>query len=149
MFKHILVPTDGSKFSQDAVRKAVSFAKESGAQITAFYAKPLPPTPYYGEGLGIGVDWQMPSKYNELAEKQAQEILDFVQNLCRESGVPCAKLELSSDAPHQAIIEAANSSGCDLIFMASHGRRGLSALLLGSETNKVLAHSTIPVLVYR
>jgi nucleotide-binding universal stress UspA family protein len=149
MFKHILVPTDGSKFSRDAVRKAIAFAKETGAQITAFHAKPLPPIPYYGEGLAIGVDWQMPSKYNELADKQAQEILDFVHDLCQQSGVPCAKLELSSDVPHQAIIEAANSSGCDLIFMASHGRSGLSALLLGSETNKVLAHSKIPVLVYR
>ena len=80
MFKHILVPTDGSQFSQDAVRQAVSFAKESGARITAFYAKPSPPIPYYGEG--IGYNFEMPTKYNELVEKQAQEILGFVDNLC-------------------------------------------------------------------
>ena len=147
MFKHILVPSDGSQFSQDAAQKAVAFARESGARITAFYAKPSPPTPYYGEG--IGYNFEMPSKYNELAEKQAQEILGFVENLCQQAGVSCAKLELTSDVPYEAIIDAATQSGCDLIFMASHGRRGISALLLGSETSKVLTHSKIPVLVYR
>jgi len=147
MFKHILVPTDGSQFSQDAVRQAVSFAKESGARITAFYAKPSPPIPYYGEG--IGYNFEMPTKYNELAEKQAQEILGFVETLCQQASVSCEKLESTSDVPYEAIIEAANKSQCDLIFMASHGRRGISALLLGSETSKVLTHSKIPVLVYR
>lgn len=149
MFKHILVPTDGSLFSQEAVQKAVSFAKETGAKITAFYAKPSPPVPYYGEGMAMGVDWQLPAKYGELADQQARDILDFAEELCRKAGVSCAKLQLSSDVVHDAIIDAATRSGCDLIFMASHGRRGLGALLLGSETNKVLAHSKIPVLVYR
>ena len=147
MFKHILVPSDGTPFSQDAVRQAVAFAKESGAKITAFYAKPSPPVPYYGEG--IGANWQMPSTYTELAARQAREILDFTENLCREAGVGCDTLTLTSDVPHEAIIDAATQSSCDLIFMASHGRRGLGALLLGSETNKVLAHSKVPVLVYR
>lgn len=147
MFKHILVPTDGSQFSQEAVRQAVRFAKETGAQITAFYAKPSPPIPYYGEG--IGYNFEMPTKYNELAEKQAQEILSFVEDLCQKDGVSCAKLESVSDVPYEAIIEAATQCRCDLIFMASHGRRGISALLLGSETSKVLTHSKVPVLVYR
>ena len=147
MFKHILVPSDGSEFSQAAVVKAVAFAKETGARITAFYAKPSPPIPYYGEG--IGANWQMPSAYTELVDRQAQEVVDWVDKLCQEAGVPCQKLTLSSDVPYQAIIDAATQSGCDLIFMASHGRRGLSALLLGSETHKVLTHATIPVLVYR
>ena len=147
MFKHILVPTDGSQFSQNAVRQAVIFAKETGAQITAFYAKPAPPIPYYGEG--IGYNFEMPSKYNELLEKQAQESLGFVENLCQQEGVSCNKLESTSDVPYQAIIEAATQCKCDLIFMASHGRRGISGFLLGSETNKVLTHSTIPVLVHR
>lgn len=88
MFKHILVPTDGSQFSQNAVRQAVIFAKETGAQITAFYAKPSPPIPYYGEG--IGYNFEMPSKYNELVEKQAQESLGFVETLCRQRGVQLA-----------------------------------------------------------
>lgn len=147
MFKHILVPSDGSEFSQNAVRKAVDFAKEIGARITAFYAKPAPPIPYYGEG--IGANWQMPESYNKLVDRQAQEILDFTATLCRQAGVACATLSLTSDVAHEAIIDAATQSGCDLIFMASHGRRGFGALLLGSETNKVLAHSKIPVLVYR
>jgi len=72
-----------------------------------------------------------------------------VENLCKDAGVQCNKLSLTSDIPYEAIIDAANQSGCDLIFMASHGRRGLTSLLLGSETHKVLTHSTIPVLVYR
>ena len=147
MFKHILVPSDGSQFSQDAARQAVSFAKETGARVTAFYAKPPPPIPYYGEG--IGYNFEMPTKYTELTEKQAQEILGFVETLCQQAGVSCEKLELTSDIPYEAIIEAATQSKCDLIFMASHGRRGISALLLGSETSKVLTHSKIPVLVYR
>ena len=147
MFKHILVPTDGSEFSQDTVRRAVSFAKEAGAQITAFYAKPEFPVTYYGEGVLI--DTTSPDKFAELAESQAQEILGFVENLCKDAGVECNKLSLTSDIPYEAIIDAATQSGCDLIFMASHGRRGLRALLLGSETNKVLAHAKIPVLVYR
>ena len=147
MFQHILVPSDGSEFSQAAVVKAVAFAKETGARITAFYAKPSPPIPYYGEG--IGANWQMPASYTELVDRQAQQVVDSVEKRCQDVGVPCQKLTLSSDVPYQAIIDAATQSGCDLIFMASHGRRGLSALLLGSETNKVLTHAKIPVLVFR
>ena len=147
MFKHILVPTDGSPFSQETVRRAVSFAKDTGARITAFYAKPEYPVTYYGEGMLI--DPTAPEQFAQLADEQAQKILEFVEQLCQESGVNCTKLSLVSDIPYEAIIEAAKQSACDLIFMASHGRRGLSALLLGSETNKVLTHSSIPVLVYR
>ena len=147
MFKHILVPTDGSEFSKDTVRRAVSFAKDAGAQITAFYAKPEFPVTYYGEGVLI--DTTSPDKFAELAESQAQEILGFVESLCKEAGVPCNKVSATSDIPYEAIIAAATQSECDLIFMASHGRRGLASLLLGSETQKVLTHSTIPVLVYR
>ncbi len=145
MFKHILVPTDGSQFSQDTVRRAVSFAKEAGARITAFNA--MCEVPYYRGDMKL----HMPprSETIELEEKQAQEILGFVENLCQEAGVPCDKLTLNKNVVYEAIIEAATQSGCDLIFMASHGRRGLSALLLGSETNKVLTHTKIPVLVFR
>ncbi len=147
MFKHILVPTDGSQFSQDTVRRAVTFAKEAGAHITAFYAKPEFPVTYYGEGALI--DSTTPEQFAELAEQQAQDVLGFVGKLCEEAGVSCTKLTFTSDIPYEAIIEAATTSGCDLIFMSSHGRRGLSALLLGSETHKVLTHTKIPVLVYR
>jgi len=147
MFKHILVPTDGSQLSEDTARRAVSFAKEAGARITAFCAKPDYPVTYYGEGALI--DSTTPEQFAALAEEQAQETLGFVENLCREAGVPCTKLTLTNDIPYEAIIEAATQSDCDLIFMASHGRRGISGLLLGSETNKVLTHTKIPVLVYR
>ncbi|EXI72528.1 MAG TPA: universal stress protein [Candidatus Accumulibacter phosphatis] len=147
MFKHILVPTDGSELSRETARRAVSFAREAGARITAFYAKPEYPVSYYGEGALI--DPTTPEKFAELAERQATEILDFVAQLCENAGVPVDKLSMTSDIPYQAIIEAATQAACDLIFMASHGRRGFSALLLGSETNKVLTHSKIPVLVYR
>jgi nucleotide-binding universal stress UspA family protein len=147
MFKHILVPTDGSQLSQETVKQAVVFAKEIGARITVFYAKPEYPVTYYGEGALI--DPTTPEKFAELADEQAQEILGFVTTLCQEGGVECTKLTLTNDVPYEAIIQAATDSNCDLIFMSSHGRRGISALLLGSETNKVLTHSKIPVLVYR
>ncbi|WP_313951467.1 universal stress protein [Accumulibacter sp.] len=147
MFKHILVPVDGSDLSKETARRAVSFAKEAGARITAFFAKPEYPVSYYGEGALI--DPTTPEKFAELAEQQAQQVLDFVVELCQNAGVKVDKLSLTSDIPYQAIIDGATQSGCDLIFMASHGRRGISALLLGSETHKVLTHSKIPVLVFR
>ena len=147
MFKHILVPTDGSELSQDTVRRAATFAREAGARITAFYAKPAYPVIYYGEGALI--DSTTPEQFAELAEQQAQQNLGFVEKLCEDADVKFTALSLTSDIPYEAIIEAATQCDCDLIFMASHGRRGLSGLILGSETNKVLTHSKIPVLVYR
>lgn len=147
MFKHVLVPTDGSTLSSDTVRRAVSFAKEIGARVTFFFAKPDYPVAFYGEGALI--DPTTPEKFAEMADKQAAEILGQCEQVAREAGVECSCRSSVSDVPYEAIIEAAAASGCDLIFMASHGRRGISGLLLGSETQKVLTHSTIPVLVYR
>ncbi|HPP47634.1 MAG TPA: universal stress protein [Accumulibacter sp.] len=147
MFKHLLVPTDGSELSQETARRAISFAKEAGARVTAFFAKPEYPVSYYGEGALI--DPTTPERFAELSEQQAQQTLEFIRSLGREAGVEVNSLSTTSDIPYQAIIDAALEANCDLIFMASHGRRGFSALLLGSETNKVLTHSTIPVLVYR
>ena len=147
MFKHILLPTDGSELSRETAKKAVSFAKECGARITAFYAKPEYPVTYYGEGALI--DPTTPEKFADMAEQQANVYLSEIKALCDEAGVPCQTTSATSDIPYEAIIEAADKAGCDLIFMASHGRRGFSGLLLGSETNKVLTHSKIPVLVYR
>jgi len=147
MFKHLLVPTDGSELSQETARRAISFAKEAGARVTAFFAKPEYPVSYYGEGALI--DPTTPERFAELSEQQAQQTLEGIRSLGREAGVEVNSLSTTSDIPYQAIIDAALEANCDLIFMASHGRRGFSALLLGSETNKVLTHSTIPVLVYR
>ena len=147
MFKHILVPTDGSELSQATAKSAVAFAKEAGARITIFFAKPEYPIAYFGEGALI--DPTTPEKFAELAEQQATEYMGEVQAMCAEAGVACSTVAATSDVPYEAIIEAADKAGCDLIFMASHGRRGISGFLLGSETNKVLTHSKIPVLVYR
>ena len=147
MFKHILVPTDGSELSRATAQRAVSFAKETGARVTVFYAKPEYPIAYFGEGALI--DPTTPEKFAEMADQQAAEYIGEVEKWCAEAGVECAAATATSDIPYEAIIEAAEKSGCDLIFMASHGRRGISGLLLGSETNKVLTHSKVPVLVYR
>lgn len=147
MFKHILVPTDGSQLSTETVKRAVSFAAEAGARITFLYAKPEYPVAFYGEGALI--DPTTPEKFAGMAEQQAKEILGACEQLARAASVACASLAVTSDVPYEAIIEGAGTAGCDLIFMASHGRRGLGGLLLGSETQKVLTHSTIPVLVYR
>jgi nucleotide-binding universal stress UspA family protein len=147
MFKHILVPTDGSPLSADTVKRAIGFAKEISARITFLFAKPDYPVAFYGEGALI--DPTTPEKFAEMAERQAREILAICEQLAREQGVAAASVSITNDIPYEAIIDAADASGCDLIFMASHGRRGLSGLLLGSETQKVLTHSSIPVLVYR
>ena len=147
MFKHILVPTDGSELSKATAQRAISFAKEAGAKVTVFFAKPEYPIAYFGEGALI--DPTTPEKFAELADQQATEYLGEVQKQCDAAGVECTTIAATSDVPYEAIIDAAETSGCDLIFMASHGRRGISGLLLGSETNKVLTHSKVPVLVYR
>lgn len=147
MFKHILVPTDGSDLSSETAKRAVDFARESGAKITFFFAKPDYPIAFYGEGALI--DPTTPERFAEMAEKQAQEILSRATKLADSAGVSNSTVSIVSDIPYVSIIEAATNAGCDLIFMASHGRRGFSGLLLGSETQKVLTHSKIPVLVYR
>lgn len=147
MFKHILVPTDGSELSAGTVKRAVSFAKETGAKLTFFYAKPDYRAAIYGEGAII--DPATPEKFAELAEQEAQQILGDAMNQGKAAGIQCNKTSVTHDIPYMGIIEAAAAHGCDLIFMASHGRRGLSGLLLGSETQKVLTHSKTPVLVYR
>lgn len=147
MFKHILVPTDGSALSTDTARRAVTFAKETGARITFFFAKPEYPVAFYGEGALI--DPTTPEKFAEMADRQAKDILAHCETMAGEAGVMCSSVADVSDVPYQAIIDAASAAGCDMIFMASHGRRGISGLLLGSETQKVLTHSTIPILVYR
>ena len=147
MFKNILVPTDGSELSDSTVTRAVSFAQEAGARITFFYAQPDFPMPIYGEGALI--DPTTPEQFSRAAAAEAEAILSRARANAEAAGVEASGDTLVSEVPYEAIIEAAERNGCDLIFMASHGRRGLSGLLLGSETQKVLTHSKIPVLVYR
>lgn len=147
MFKHFLVPTDGSALSESTAARAVSFAKEAGARITFFYAQPDFPMPIYGEGALI--DPTTPEQFAKSAAAEADNILQRAKALAAASGVEADTTSVVSEIPYEAIIDAADRHGCDLIFMASHGRRGIAGLLLGSETQKVLTHSKTPVLVYR
>ncbi|MBL8439534.1 MAG: universal stress protein [Zoogloeaceae bacterium] len=147
MFKHLLVPTDGSDLSESTVRRAVSFAKEAGARITFFYAQPDFPMPIYGEGALI--DPTTPEQFAKASAQEAAAILSKAKAHADLAEVAAVTDTEVNEVPYEAIINAASRHGCDLIFMASHGRRGLASLLLGSETQKVLTHSTIPVLIYR
>jgi nucleotide-binding universal stress UspA family protein len=147
MFKHILVPTDGSELSNEAITQAICFAQETSAKITFFFAKPDYPIAFYGEGALI--DPTSPEKFAAMADAQSEAILSAARTLARKAGVSCDTFSSINDVTYVAIIDAAQSAGCDLIFMASHGRRGISGLLLGSETQRVLTHSKIPVLVWR
>lgn len=147
MFKHLLVPTDGSELSQATVKRAVSFAKEAGARVTFFYAQPDFPMPIYGEGALI--DPTTPEQFAKSAKEEAERILETAKKVADDVGVTADSDTVVNEVPYEAVIDAADRHGCDLIFMASHGRRGISALLLGSETQKVLTHSKIPVLIYR
>jgi nucleotide-binding universal stress UspA family protein len=147
MFKHLLVPTDGSALSQRAVARAVSFAREAGARITFFYAEPEAPAAYMG--LGAIANPHMAQDLQARLDGAAKDILDAAMQQARAAGVDSQPVARTGNRPYELIIAAAQTHGCDLIFMASHGRRGVEALLLGSETQKVLTHLTVPVLVYR
>lgn len=150
MFKHLLVPTDGSELSDAATQKAVDFAAEAGAKITFFHAHPPIPAGVYSEAaLPEGAITRAPEDYARATASEEADILGRCEDLAKRAGVECARLTAVTRLPYEAIIAAARDAGCDLIFMASHGRRGLSGLLIGSETQKVLTHTKIPVLVYR
>jgi nucleotide-binding universal stress UspA family protein len=146
MYKHILVPTDGSTLSAKAIKTAARLAKVSGARLTGLSVMPPNPMPIYAESVTYGI---APRNYKEIKEKAAKKALAVVQIEAETSGVEAKTLSLTADQPWRAIISTARSKKCDLIVMASHGRSGLSALLLGSETAKVLTHSKVPVLVCR
>lgn len=147
MYKHILVPTDGSELSLEATRQAIAFARSMNASITFLNVQPDYPVPTLGEGFLIPAETRQ--EFSRRGEEQAQNILSNASDLAKQEGVPCSAVTLVSDFPYSVIIDTATSAGCDLIFMASHGRRGLSGVLIGSETLKVLTHCKIPVLVYR
>ncbi|MBS1135388.1 MAG: uspA protein, partial [Burkholderiaceae bacterium] len=142
MFKKILLPTDGSDLSSKAIQGGLAFAKALNASV-------------------VGVTVVEPYSYSNLSEyrpetlddyeqrmmKSAAERLGMVADAAAKLSIPVETLTVKSFSPFEAIIDTAKAKGCDVIFMASHGRRGLSAVLLGSETQKVLTHSTIPVMV--
>jgi len=147
MYKHLLVPTDGSKLSDKAVAHAIGLAKVTGARVTALNVTPDYPAPMYTEGMLL--DPVPRSEYAKHAKADAAKVLDRVIKKANAAGVRCTPLHTIAGQPWEAITAAARKSKCDVIVMASHGRRGISALLLGSETVKVLTHSKVPVLVVR
>jgi nucleotide-binding universal stress UspA family protein len=145
MYKQILLPTDGSELSERAVLAGVSFAKEVGASVVGVTALPDFRTFTADAELLEATE----DEYLASSEERGSKILSTVTNAANAAGVPCATLLLRSDQPYEAIIRTARERQCDLIVMASHGRHGVAGMLLGSETQKVLVHSSIPVLVYR
>lgn len=147
MYAHLLLPTDGSKLSDKAVAHGIALAKALRARVTVFYASPDYPMPIYAEG----VIFEPVSKreYAKQAAEGAQKVLDRAAAKAKAAGVDCTTAHVIAAAPWEAILAAARKGKCDAIVMASHGRRGISALLLGSETMKVLTHGKIPVIVVR
>jgi nucleotide-binding universal stress UspA family protein len=147
MYKHLLVPTDGSKLSDKAVAQAIELAKALDADITFLHATPGMPRPVYAEG--VGVDLISRKEYNQRAKADATKVLDKVSTKAKAAGLAAKAMHVTTDAPWESIVAVAKKSKADAIVMASHGRRGIASLLLGSETTKVLTHSTVPVLVVR
>jgi nucleotide-binding universal stress UspA family protein len=145
MYKQILLPTDGSELSERAVLAGVSFAKEVGASVVGVTALPDFRTFTADAALLESTE----DEYLASSEQRGSKTLSTVTNAAQAAGVPCVTLMLRSDQPYEAIIRTARERQCDLIVMASHGRHGVAGMLLGSETQKVLVHSSIPVLVYR
>lgn len=145
MFKHILLPTDGSRLSEIAIFNGIELARQHGARVTGLHAMPEFHLLSY---RAAAID-ETRDHFAQDAQDHAQRYLDFVRRTAEEARVECATVSELSDHPHDAICRAARRLGCDLILMASHGRRGVQGVLLGSETQKVLTHSKVPVLVYR
>lgn len=147
MFKHLLIPTDGSELSQQTVQKGVEFAAALGARITFLYVQPDFPLPLAGEGIMLAPESR--EEFTRGTREQAELILKSAAEAATKGGVQFQTRTMVCDVPYEVIIQTAETEHCDLVFMASHGRRGLAGLLLGSETHKVLTHCKTPVLVCR
>lgn len=147
MFRNIMVPIDGSALSRKAVKKAVALAKLSGAKITGFHVAPAYKFNVYADY--IPPNFVMPKDFETRARKVAEKHLEVVKKEAAAAGVKAQSFFVTSDFPADAIVKAIKKHGCDLVVMASHGRSGLSKLIIGSETQKVLANTTTPVLVIR
>ena len=140
MYRHILIPIDGSELAEHGVAHGLALAKSLGAKVSViFVVEP------FSEMTGRFLE--VVARYAELRKEQATGALDRAANAAKEAGVSCETIQVENRHPHQAIIAAAEDKGCDLIVMSSHGRSGLSMLLIGSVTNKVLTQAQTPVLV--
>jgi nucleotide-binding universal stress UspA family protein len=144
MFKHILLPTDGSDLSNAAIQKGVDFAKSIGARVTGLHV--LVPSQAHTIQPGILTDTS--EKYHPDARLEADNYLAVIERAAKEAGVSCELEFIAANHAYEAIINTAEEKGCDCIVMASHGRHGVQALLMGSETTKVLTHTKLPVLVF-
>jgi nucleotide-binding universal stress UspA family protein len=147
VYKHILIPTDGSELAERAVAAGIAFAKSVNARVTAFTALEEYRVP--GEAELIARHGKSLAQHAAEAKQKAEAILGPVRERAAAAGVACDTCHALSDRPYEAIVQAADKQGCDLIFMASHGRRGIRALVYGSQAQGVLTHSKIPTLVYR
>jgi nucleotide-binding universal stress UspA family protein len=145
MHKHILMPTDGSELSQKAIEYGLALAKSVNAKVTVVTVS----APFYTWGIEPPLTTEFLEEYEKQRKRQSERYLESAKELAVAAGVACAVAHVEHDQPYRAIIDTAVGKSCDLIVMASHGRRGVSAIVLGSETVKVLTHSTIPVLVFR
>jgi nucleotide-binding universal stress UspA family protein len=145
MFTQILLPTDGSDLSERAALAGISFAKEIGAQVIALTVLPEFHALTYKTDMLEDTQEEFAAK----TERLAKQYLQVASDAASSAGVPCTTAQVTSDDPYEAILQTAKERKCDLIIMASHGRKGVKGVLLGSETQKVLVHSDIPVLVYR
>jgi nucleotide-binding universal stress UspA family protein len=146
MYKHILIPTDGTPQSRKAVAGAVELAKAIGAKVTGLFAAP-PATPIvYRHNLPVG--FTTPAEHDRMIKASADRYLNVIKEAARKAGVPCETIVVTSDYPADTILKTANKKKCDLIVMATHGRRGISGAILGSEPQRVVAQAKMPVLVY-
>jgi|GEM_PF-111985 len=146
MYRHILIPTDGSELAEHAVTNGLSLAKSVGAKVTVIIVEEPFNWLSVSETQAQRALGEL-AKHTEQIKKHAATVLNRVANAAKQVGVPCDTIQVENAQPYQAIIATAGDRGCDLIVMASHGRSGLSAVVLGSVTNKVLTHTKTPVLV--
>jgi nucleotide-binding universal stress UspA family protein len=147
MYKKIMVATDGSTLSKKAVASAIDLAALAGAELVALKVIPRYPQSYFEGGLALQVEEV--SRVEQQWADEGQAVVDAVQKAASAKGVKTEAITVKSDLVSDAIIAAAKKHKCDLIVMASHGRKGIKRLLLGSETQQVLTHATVPVLVLR
>jgi nucleotide-binding universal stress UspA family protein len=145
MYKHILIPTDGSELSAKAVREGIDLAVTMKAKVTVFTASP----PFHSFATEVALGAESRATYTAQAEERAAMRLKSGLAYAHAKGVAARTQHVFAERPYEAIIAAAAKEGCDLVCMASHGRKGIAGLLVGSETNKVLTHSRVPVLVCR
>jgi nucleotide-binding universal stress UspA family protein len=145
MYANILIPTDGSELAWKAVGHGIALTQTIGAQVTALTVSP----PFHTFTTDTQMIEDTPAQYKTRMQTLADNTLGAIADGARTAGVACEIVHVEHEHPYRAIIDTADAKGCDLIVMASHGRRGIAAIVLGSETVKVLTHCKIPVLVHR